>query len=214
MISTRFLAVVGILFALALLPTLIHSYSTSAIVDGLSTAAIPPTLAGYSSAPSGRGPNWGRQRFDSDDWMERNYRSGSDDVRLTVVRSFDLKSLYHHPELAVAYGQRFGSSFDEHEVKRFADRPDVPVHVLHPAPPSRAVAMYVLHYGNEFVEDPIWFQLRTAGALLVSARKPMTLFFVHDLSVESQQRLEDLASRQLLLAALNSFLASPTTSGR
>ena len=36
--------------------------------------------------------------------FERRYLSGADEVLLTVLRSYDLKRLYHHPELDVAYG--------------------------------------------------------------------------------------------------------------
>ncbi len=57
-----------------------------------------------------RPADWGRRRFESQDWTERRYVSGGDQVVLTVVRSFDLKALYHHPELAVAYGADFEPS--------------------------------------------------------------------------------------------------------
>src|SRR5688572_19597972 len=99
MISTRYAPVICVLFLIALVPTLIHSYGTDVAADGLSTTSIGASLAGYQSSASGRGPNWGLNRFGSDDWVERNYSSGVDEVRLTVIRSADLKALYHHPEL-------------------------------------------------------------------------------------------------------------------
>lgn len=212
MISPRHVFVVCILLALALVPTLIHSYTGDVVDDGLMTATIPTSLAGFTSSPSGRGANWGKRRFGSDDWVERNYVSPGDEVRLTVVRSYDPKALYHHPELAVAYGPKYGNSFAERQVARLNPRPDIPVHVLRPAPESRALALYVLHYDGEYVENPVRFQIRTAGELLFSRRKPMTLFFAHDLSVSNPSDLERLPSVALLFAAIERFIAqSPRT---
>src|SRR5688572_467043 len=128
MISSRFMPVACALIAIALVPTLIHSYAGAVEVDGRTTAGIPAFLAGFTSTDAGRNATWGKRRFDSDDWSERTYRNGVDAVRLTVVRSYDSKSLYHHPELAVAYP----TSFPEEETRRFTVRPEIPVHVLTP----------------------------------------------------------------------------------
>ncbi len=211
MISMRYVPAICVLFLIALVPTLIHSYGGGSEDDGLSTATIGSSLAGYRSTASGRSANWGLNRFGSDDWFERNYSSGTDEVRLTVVRSSDLKALYHHPELAVAYGPRFGASFDRHEVTRLAAAPGMPVHVLRPSPGGKALALYVLHYGDEFIEDPLWFQLRTAGKMLVSRRQRMTLFFVHDLSAPENVDLDQLAATKLLLTAIEQFKTAPAS---
>jgi hypothetical protein len=208
MISARYVPAVCVLFLIALVPTLIHSYGGDLAGDGLTTAAIGSSLAGYQSTASGRSANWGLNRFDSDDWIERNYSSGADSVRLTVIRSSDLKALYHHPELAVAYGPRFGASFAAHEVTELAGAPGIPVHVLRPSPGTTALGLYVLHYDNEFVDDPVWFQLRTAGKLLVTRRQRMTLFFVHDLSAPDNVDLNTLPAAKLLLAAIEQFIAA------
>src|SRR5688572_26522482 len=69
-ISRRFLPLVCALIAMALVPTLIHSYFESTIEDGLTTATIPLSLAGYDGRPSGRDPSWGERRFESGDWIE------------------------------------------------------------------------------------------------------------------------------------------------
>src|SRR5687768_15027018 len=140
MISFRYVPVVCVLVALALVPTLIHSYSAEPTHAGWNPSVIPDVLEGFVAAPSDRNPTWGKRRFDSDEWLEREYNSGRDGVRLTIIRSFDHKALYHHPELAVAYGPRFGSSFEKYEVVRFEPRPHIPVHVMHPAPGESAMA--------------------------------------------------------------------------
>jgi hypothetical protein len=202
MISTRYLVPLCALLALALVPTVIHSYMDDVERDGRSTVTIPDRLAGYAGAPSDRNATWGERRFGADDWIERTYVTAGDEVRLTVVRSFDPKALYHHPELAVAYG----TSFVGLETRRFAARPEVPVFVLEPGPGVAARAMYVLHYGDEFVEAPIRFQLRTAGALLFSTRKPMTLFFVLDPAAPPDGDIETSGATRLLFSAIDGFL--------
>src|SRR5688572_308085 len=169
--SSRFTPVICVLLALALVPTLIHSYAGVIVVDNLSTATIPETLGAFTSTPTDRDPTWGKRKFDSDDWIERRYVSGGDEVMLTVVRSYDLKTLYHHPELAIVDE----TPFTESSVMRLEPKASTPVHVLRSETGNRMGALYVLHYDNRFVENPIRFQIRTAGELLLSGRKPMTL---------------------------------------
>ena len=202
MIAHRYVPIVCALLALALVPTLIHSYSDSRPHDGRTAAAVSTALAGYAATPTTRSATWGERRFDSDDWVERTYRDGKRSIRLTVVRSYDPKSLYHHPELAVADG----TSFSGVQIVRPAARPDLPLHVLTPAPGVSATAAYVLHYNGRFVEDPILFQIRTASELLVTRRQAMTLFFALD-----QDPAGDDSSRaalaDLLTAAVDDFVA-------
>ena len=202
MMSSRYAPTLCVLVALALIPTFIHSYSDDAAGDGRMTSAIPTTLAGYSGAPSGRNAAWGQRRFDSYDWTERVYSNGPEKIRLTVIRSYDAKALYHHPELAVVYHD---ASFVGEEVRKLPQRPEIPVHVLEPAPGETASAMYVLNYDTRFIDDPIAFQIRTAGELFFSRRKPMTLFFVFDESaVENDLQLSPAAT--LLAAAIDHFV--------
>jgi hypothetical protein len=201
MISHRFIPVVCLLLAAALVPTIIHSYSGAAHDDRRTTAAIPAVLVGHDSAPSDRAATWGKRRFDSDDWTERMYRDvAGQEFRLTVVRSYDPKSVYHHPELAVAYR----TSFVGEEVIRMAERPEIPVHVLKPGPGVGASAMYVLHYDTRFVDNPIAFQIRAAGELLFSKRRPMTLFFLFNESARADGGRSTEAG--LMFAAIDAFL--------
>ena len=204
MISSRFIPVTCVLLALALVPTLIHSYAGVLVVDTRSTAAIPETLGGFSSTPTGRNATWGKRKFDSDDWIERRYASAGDEVVLTVVRSYDLKTLYHHPELAIADE----TPYTESAVMRFESNESIPVHVLRSNTGERAGALYVLHYDDRFVENPIRFQMRTAGELLLSGRKPMTLFFARHRVTSGSER-EQAAASGVLFSAIERFLAGP-----
>jgi hypothetical protein len=70
MISHRFIPIVCLLLAAALVPTIIHSYSGATHDDRRTTAAIPAVLVGHDSVPSERDETWGKRRFDSDDWTE------------------------------------------------------------------------------------------------------------------------------------------------
>jgi hypothetical protein len=193
-----------------LVPTLIHSYSGRLDDDTREAAAIPTVLAGLRSVPSERDATWGQRRFSTDNWVEREYSSGTtgDRVRLTVVRSYDAKSVYHHPELAVAYR----TSFVGEETRRFPQRPDIPVHILKPAHGVRAGGMYVLHHGSHFVDDPIQFQLRAAVEMLFTRRKPMTLFFVFDQQGPGSEDTGESSAAKLLFAAVDAFLAQKTVS--
>jgi hypothetical protein len=202
MMSTRYLPLACALVAVALVPTFIHSYSDSAVRDGRTTASIPLVLAGYSGAPSDRNATWGQRQFESHDWMERTYRSGGDQVTLTVVRSYDAKALYHHPELAATE-----NTFDTAEVRRFTRRSDVPVHVLSSA--TGGIALYALHYDDTFVEDPIRFQLRSAVEMLFSGRKAMTLFFLADPTPSAS--VDMLPSLNLFFEAIDSFTRTGST---
>jgi hypothetical protein len=201
MISARHTPLLGAVLALALIPTLIHSYAGATAVDGRTTASIPVVLAGLTSTPARRDDTWGSRRFESDDWFERNYIAGTERVTLTVARSYDLKSLYHHPELAIADNL----SFERVELRRFDEHPDVVVHWLVPSPGVTARAMYVLHYDDRYIEDPIWFQLRTAGELLFSRRQAMTLLFARQVDVAEAADDQALPATRLLLAAVDAF---------
>jgi hypothetical protein len=204
MISPRYAPAIIALFAIAIVPTLIHSYSRDTFDDGRRTSAIPVVLASFRSEPSARNESWGKRRFESDDWMERDYSaSAGGRVTLTVVRSFDAKSVYHHPELAVSYHR---VSFAGETVQHFPARPDIPVHVLRPSAGTRAIGMYVLHYDDRFISDPLLFQVRLAGELLFSRRQPMTLFFVLDDQAADADNPAASSAAAVMFAAIDAFV--------
>ena len=202
MISSRYAPVVCALVGLALVPTFIHSYAASPADDGRHTDRVPALLAGYASrASDAHNETWGQRRFESFDWTQRLYTAAGDEVTLTVVRSYDPKSLYHHPELAVAEGEGFAAE----RIMTLPHSPEIPLHVLHGDRENGATALYVLHYADRFVADPIPFQLRIAGQLLVTGRQPMTLFFVLD-EKPSTTDVATLPATELLLAAVDAFV--------
>lgn len=210
MISARFAAPVAALVALALIPTVIHSYVGVRVVDGRIAAAIPDVLAGGPSAPVARRPGWARDRFDTDDWIERVYRVEGQEVTLFVARSYDAKRLYHHPELALLRDMESTPV----GIIRPSARPDVPLHVLTTSRDGRrGLAVYALLYDGRFVDNPVLFQLRTATELLISGRKSMTLVFAS--APDSRPAAVDEAqATRVVLDAIARFEEQPSRAGR
>jgi hypothetical protein len=203
MISTKYVPAVCILILLALVPTIIHSYAGFVVKDVRSTESIPASIGGFTSVPSTRDAGWGQRRFESDDWIERRYLSGGNEVLLTVLRSYDLKRLYHHPELDVAYG----AGYLTEEIVQLDAAPGMPVHLLRSSAETNGTAMYVLHYGDEFVSDPLWFQVRVAGELLFGGRKPMTLVFARDVRGQKGASPDSYPSAKVLVPVVQQFVA-------
>jgi hypothetical protein len=190
-----------VLLALALVPTVIHSYRGTTIDDGLRADAVPVRLDHMVSSPTERRAGWVRSNFDTDDWIERVYRSGPHDVTLFVARSFDAKRLYHHPELALLRGLEPAPAGKA----RAAARPDIPLHVLTTSRDGvGGVAVYALRYEDRFIDRPILFQLRASAALLFSGRKPLTLFMASD-RAGTVARLDEAPATLVLLSAIESF---------
>ena len=191
MMSPRYAPVVTVLLALALIPTIRNTYLAARVTDGRTLQSIPMSLAGRYGSATERGTRWAATTLEAEDAIERRY---GPDVTLFAARSFDAKQLYHHPELAVAYGSSYSSS----GVRPAVSRPSVSVHWLSG---TEAWAMYVLAYGDDYVTDPIRFELRRAFASLVTPRQPMTLFFAHG------RRQAPADAEAVLLAAIDSFHA-------
>jgi len=199
--STRYAPIVVVLIALAGVPTVIHSYMDTAATDGRTAAAIPMELLGREGVATTRRAGWGEDHIGSGDWIERLY-TGRPAVTLFVGRSLDAKTLYHHPELAVAYG----SPFSPDEIISLPQLPGVPVHLLRPSDPgSRRMALYTLRHEDAYIRSGITFELRNSIAMLFSRRAPMTLFFVSQDQSDSSQALGDTPAAAVLAAAMEAF---------
>ena len=203
MMSRRYATIVLALLGIALVPTLIHSYVGATVVDGRTATTAVADVEGFSSADTKRKAGWGEHEFSSDDWTERSYGLRGEEVVLTVVRSYDPKKLYHHPELSIADRK---AAFTRYSTMRLPGRGDMPVHVLQSDRSQSALALYVLDYDGRFVEDPIRFQLLTAGQLLFSGRKAMTLFFALDTKARPGADLGTSPAAQVLAAAVDRFV--------
>lgn len=212
MSSNRLALAVIIAVGVALVPTLLHSYAAVTADDAYHTAAIAPRLAGLTSQPTARRAEWVNATFASDDWIERRYlRTDGEGLLLFVARSFDLKRLYHHPELAVAYG----NDLRDEGTARLPGRPQIPIHVLRDdAAQGSGLAVYALLYDGEFVDNPYLFQLETAWRLLFTVRRAMTLFFVHDPGARPAASLAEAPAMRLLVGAIDSFQSQTRPTSR
>ena len=204
MISARYVLPVALVLALAMVPTVIHSYLGLQTDDGLSSRTINEELFVYASEPTKRKDKWVEDMFAGHDWVERIYRNREGkEFRLFVARSYDHKKLYHHPELALSHGVGFGKS----EIVNLAGREGAPVFVLR-GESGPGVAMYALHYDGEYVGDPIFHQIRNSLSLLFSERKPITLFYISGNSAAPNEDLENSDMGQLLISAVESFYSA------
>jgi hypothetical protein len=205
MISARYATPAALLCAIALVPTVIHSYVGLRHVDGFSTASIPVQFGSVTGHPTKRTAAWVEENFEATDWFERIYTHRSGQVVLFVGRSYDAKRLYHHPELALLRG--LGLEKGSATVARVPQRPDIPIHTIPVTKDGQSgFSVYALLHDGTFVETPILYQLRTAHRYLFRGREPMTLFMATDLRA-APEALENAASTRLLLAAIAAFEA-------
>jgi len=205
MMSPRYAPIVCVLIALALVPTVLHSYVGAVTRDGRVVHTLAPTLAGFASEKSAKQDDWAELNFATSDWMQRRYIGRSTELMLTVVRSYDAKRLYHHPENAAAYG----NSFSKSEWRVAAGRPQLPVHVARTTDASGPIALYALHYDDRFIDNPITFQIQTAAQLLFKPRAPMTLFFVYQRSNATGTDPLETPAAALLYDTIQQFANQP-----
>lgn len=175
--SSRYARLTLAVLLVALVPTVVNSYLGTPVDDGPTLEeTVPASLDGFRSEPTKRRDASAVRTFAASDWIERRYsKAGQPEVTVLVVRSFDMKKLYHHPELAVASGIEYRPA----RVERFESASGViDVHVLEGQ--RTGLVAYALLYGDETIARPLVFQLRVAPELLVRGRRPLTLVLVSD----------------------------------
>ena len=205
MISARYALPVSLVLILALIPTVIHSYLGLKTDDGLSVKKIKPELGNYNSEPTNRQPGWGEETFGSVDWIERAYTDEQGKtLRLFVGRSYDHKRLYHHPELALSYAKDLRS---EGRI-RLHGQPEIPVNLLRNEMRPN-MAAFALLYDGKFIDNPISHQIRDSLKQLISARKPMTLFYIADDNAPKNTAFIQSPAASLLNKAIKDFMAQP-----
>ena len=173
MISRRFAMPLLVALAVALLPTVQHGYvGRTPAVDKITDAFLPVAVDGVTGTPKVRTGGWMTSTYGADSWAERTYDvPGPGEVSLFVARGFDLKKLYHHPELGVLRGRSF-------ETLRSAVVDGRPVHVLQNATDGES-AVYALVYDGDWVGNPYVLQASSALTSLWTGPRPLTLVFVY-----------------------------------
>jgi hypothetical protein len=203
MTSSRYAFPLAFVLMLASIPTAIHSYMDLKTDDGLSVKNIKSVLDNFNSTPTNRQPGWGEQTFGSEDWLERDYTDEhGKSLRLFVGRSYDHKRLYHHPELALSYAKDLRSEGQIH----LPGQPGIPVNLLrNNIRPN--MAAFVLLYDGKFIDNPISYQIQDSLKQLISARKPMTLFYIADDSAPKDTSFNKTPAASLLEKAIKDFMA-------
>lgn len=203
-LSARYATPTLIVLLLALIPTVVNTYVGRKLAETPPLSdALPAVLDGRASTPTTRKPHAIKKEFDSEDWVERAYeRPGGDPVTVLVVRSYDMKRLYHHPELAVT--ER------EYERDRLVEVPTaggpVQVHVLKGTPTG--LAAYALVYRGETVGNPYTFQLKVAPELLFTGQRPLTLVFAEDPSGSDGDAVADAPAVRDVTAVVSALTAA------
>lgn len=203
MIATRFVIAVGVLLAVALIPTVMHSYLGLRRDDGLRVRSIDTVLAGFTATPTSRLAAWVQETFDSYDWMERRYRAPhGEEVLLFAARSYDWKRLYHHPEIGILRGVDLAPG----GVHALPGVPGMQAHLLR-SRAERGLAAYVLLYDGRTVQHPIAEQMLHALWLVLGPRKPMTLILAYDGQRRSEASFGESSAATVLAAAVKHFVS-------
>lgn len=199
--SARYVTSTLVLLLLALVPTIVNSYVGRQVVESPRLAdVIPATLDGRSSTPTQRKASTIRREFASEDWVERAYASGGQSpVTVLAVRSYDMKRVYHHPELAVTDREYATARLVQVE----SPAGPVDVHVL-PGMTSGQAA-YALVYRGRTVGSPYLFQIRVAPELLLTGQRPLTLLFAEDPAADASAAPDQSPAVQAVVAAVGAL---------
>jgi len=175
-ISGKYLGALLAVLLVALVPTVRHGYvSTVAAAPSVTPDSVPANLEGVPGATRERPAAWIADTYGADSWAERTYDvGGHGQVRIFVARGYDLKKLYHHPELGILHGVSLVSA----GAVPLEGHPDRRVHVLRSDRPGETSALYALVYRGAWIADPYRLQLSSALSSLWDARHPLTLILV------------------------------------
>lgn len=175
MISRRYVVALATMLALALVPTLRHGYlGYVEAAPKVTGASLPAALVGAPGIVRTTPPVWMPDTFSEDSWAETSYDvSGVGRLTLVVARGYDLKKLYHHPELGVLRGHNF------ERVRHTALTSGDPVFVLENGADLQHSAVYALIYDNVWIGNPYLLQASSAVTSLWARRRPLTLVFVY-----------------------------------
>jgi len=210
MIALRFGPATCLTLALALVPVARHEYMGTRADDARQTRAIPDRLAGLAGEAVTTRP-WIGGAFASTDWIDRRYSGLGSEIDLFAARSYDFKRLYHHPELTLLRGVDL-------DARPSVVLPGNPWAYYVLAPPDESgrsgLAVYVLLYGGQPVNDPYAFQLRAMWELLFRPPQPMTLVMGYDAGVPAGAPLGETTLVRLMADAVRGFLQEGTAGAR
>jgi len=174
--SRRHLWPLVITLCVSLVPTLQYGYDGHPReASKITQTSLPAAVGGLAGLPKDRTGGWLQATYGADSWAERTYNvPGAGSIGLFVARGFDMKKLYHHPELGVMRGHQF----EPQRTQVLDGDADQVVHVLQGAAGQESAA-YVLLYDGRWVSNPYALQLSSAVTTLWTGPRPLTLIFAY-----------------------------------
>jgi hypothetical protein len=202
--SARYATPTLVVLLLALVPTIVNSYVGRKVVETPAlTDALPATLDGRPSTPTRRKASTIQREFASEDWVERTYTMGLESpVTVLAVRSYDMKRLYHHPELAVTEREYENARLTQVQGPTGA----VDIHLLPGM--QGGMAAYALVYRGRTIASPYLFQIRVAPELLITGQRPLTLVFAEDPAGNASAAADQSPAVRSIVAAVAALAAA------
>jgi hypothetical protein len=184
-LSRRYIPHLALLSLPVLLPVLVYSYGR---VQLSSNQDPPPPCQSFPRPTEGLRARQMLEMFQGEQWCEGNIEGG---LSFSVIRSYDPKKLYHHPEVALMRN----AAPNRRTVEWVSDGSGMlPIHrAFYDTGDEGILVAYLLVYHARPVDNPYLAQLESFPIELLKGRSPMTLFFI---SAQGQHdRLADLESR-------------------
>jgi hypothetical protein len=175
-VSKRYAGHVLVCVVPVLVIVVIHSYIGLQVEDCRELSGLFPNAAGDTSSP--RRDARMREVFDAVQWEEGTLDTTvpASQMKFSIIRSYDPKKIYHHPEISLVRGAT-PARRDVEYIDAEGER--VPVHRAYYNPASTtALVAFILIYHSRPVDNPYLSQIRSAPLQFVRGSYPMTLFFV------------------------------------
>jgi hypothetical protein len=194
------------LLLLPLSPVLIQTYGRYDTDD----CAHVQALLGRGPIEGAEDPRgrWVKDLFSAVQWKEGSLPPGSSsaEFKTAVIRSYDAKKLYHHPESALVRGASLKSRGTEWiEV----GGESIPIQrVYYDGADSATIVAFMLVYGSRPVGNPYVAQFTALGRELRRGRTPMTMFFISGRGPLSQEALMDEQAKKWLADSWQQYRAA------
>jgi hypothetical protein len=180
----------------------VHSYLNLEIDDCKAARLLVPQSVPASDSSRKRDA-WMRDQFEASQWHEGSFVKDGQRFDFSILRSYDAKRLYHHPENYFA-NRAFVRERRIEWVSTHSGA--VPIHRVYYSDPNAAVLVaYLLVYRSSPVASPYWAQLRAAPVELFSGRTPMTLFLIQARGAPGTFPVMENVGREWLVSSLGNY---------
>jgi hypothetical protein len=205
-LSRRYALHAVALLLVPLFPVAIHSYGRYDTDDCANVQALLGPVA-IEGAEDTRGA-WMKRVFSAVQWKEASLppAGSSAQFKTSVIRSYDPKKLYHHPESGLIQKASLNSRGTESiEI----NSESIPIQRVYYAAADRAtIVAYMLVYGSRPVANPYVAQFTALARQLRRGRMPMTMFFISGTGPLSQETVMEQQAKQWLADSWQQYRAA------